>query len=51
MSSEAPQSPSQKLGPDYVDKMEKPMATVSTAVPYPNVHTLSQTPQLIALLT
>lgn len=39
------------VGPDYVSKNRKPEATVSTAVSFPNVHVLAQTPQLIALLT
>ncbi|KAL8972574.1 MAG: hypothetical protein Q9183_000467 [Haloplaca sp. 2 TL-2023] len=43
--------PAHCLGPSYRPKTEKPTATVSTAVAYDNVHVLSQTPQLIALLT
>lgn len=39
------------MGPDYVSKEDRPEATVSTVVKFPNVHTLPQTPQLIALLT
>jgi uracil phosphoribosyltransferase len=46
-----PTSPKQSVGPDYRDEKQKPTATVSTAVPFENVHTLPQTPQLIALLT
>lgn len=42
-------APEHSLGPDY--RPQKPMATVSTKVPYDNVHILPQTPQLIALLT
>jgi len=44
-------SPQQEVGPEYVEAAEKPVATVSKTVPYTNVHTLPQTPQLIALLT
>jgi hypothetical protein len=44
-------SPKQSVGPDYRPKQQKPTATVSTEVPFDNVHTLPQTPQLIALLT
>lgn len=48
----APQpGPTQSVGPDYRAASQKPTATVSTAVPYDNVITLEQTPQLIALLT
>ncbi|KAI9741857.1 MAG: Uracil phosphoribosyltransferase, synthesizes UMP from uracil [Cirrosporium novae-zelandiae] len=48
--------PSQKcptdcVGPDYRPEEQKPVATVSKEVSYPNVHVLQQTPQLIALLT
>lgn len=39
------------VGPAYISKNHKPEATVSTAVSFPNVHVLAQTPQLIALLT
>lgn len=39
------------VGPDYRPENEKPTATVSTQVQYDNVHVLSPTPQLIALLT
>ncbi|RPA87307.1 uracil phosphoribosyltransferase [Ascobolus immersus RN42] len=42
-------APSAAIGPEY--KHEKPNATVSTEIQYPNVHILPQTPQLIALLT
>ncbi|OBT78543.1 uracil phosphoribosyltransferase [Pseudogymnoascus sp. 05NY08] len=35
------------VGPDYVSKNRKPEATVSTAVSFPNVHVLAQTPQMI----
>ncbi|ESZ99451.1 cytosine deaminase-uracil phosphoribosyltransferase fusion protein [Sclerotinia borealis F-4128] len=52
MSSKSPEgvkSPAQSVGPDY--RPEKPIATVSTPVSFENVHTLPQTPQLIALLT
>jgi len=48
---EDPQSPKQSVGPDYRPEKQKPTATVSTEVPFENVHTLAQTPQLIALLT
>ncbi|KAK4989286.1 Uracil phosphoribosyltransferase, synthesizes UMP from uracil [Elasticomyces elasticus] len=44
-------APSESLGPAYKPDIEKPIATVSTKVPHENVHVLSQTPQLIALLT
>jgi uracil phosphoribosyltransferase len=44
-------SPQQQVGPEYVEASGKPVATVSKTVPYSNVHTLPQTPQLIALLT
>lgn len=47
--SEGVKSPAQSVGPDY--RPEKPIATVSTPVSFENVHTLPQTPQLIALLT
>lgn len=47
----AKEAPSDSVGPDYRDKKEKPIATVSTQVPHTNVHILPQTPQLIALLT
>ena len=45
------QSPALNLGPSYRPDTEKPTATVSRPVPQENVHTLPQTPQLIALLT
>lgn len=48
---EKPSSSKQSVGPDYRDDKQKPTATVSTAVPFENVTTLPQTPQLIALLT
>jgi uracil phosphoribosyltransferase len=48
---EEPQSPKQSVGPDYRPEKQKPTATVSTEVPFDNVHILPQTPQLIALLT
>jgi len=48
-STEVSESPTQSVGQDYVK--EKPVATVSTAVKFDNVHILPQTPQLIALLT
>lgn len=44
-------SPAQGVGPTYRSEDEKPTATVSKEVSYENVHILSQTPQLIALLT
>lgn len=44
-------SPSQCLGPDYRSDGDKPTATVSKHVNYDNIHVLTQTPQLIALLT
>lgn len=43
--------PSECLGPDYRAQEEKPTATVSKQVQHENVNVLSQTPQLIALLT
>ena len=46
---EAP--PVDSVGPDYRPQNEKPTATISTQVRYENVHILSPTPQLIALLT
>jgi len=46
-----PDSPKQSVGPDYRPERLKPTATVSTPVSFENVHTLPQTPQLIALLT
>lgn len=51
MSSENAQSPKQSVGPDYRPDQQKPTATVSTEVAFENVHVLSQTPQLISLLT
>ena len=48
---EEPKSSKQVVGPDYRPEKQKPTATVSTEVPFENVHTLPQTPQLIALLT
>ena len=44
-------SPAHCVGPDYRPDEQKPTATVSTVVSYDTVHTLPQTPQLIALLT
>ena len=44
-------SPVHCVGPDYRPDAQKPIATVSTELSYDNVHVLSQTPQLIALLT
>ncbi|KAF1813490.1 uracil phosphoribosyltransferase [Eremomyces bilateralis CBS 781.70] len=44
-------TPSRGMGPEYRPEEQRPIATVSTEVPHPNVHVLSQTPQLIALLT
>lgn len=44
-------APSQNMGPDYRSEEDKPAATVSTQVSHENVHVLTQTPQLIALLT
>ncbi|KFY76183.1 hypothetical protein V498_09737 [Pseudogymnoascus sp. VKM F-4517 (FW-2822)] len=35
------------VGPAYISKNHKPEATVSTAVSFPNVHVLAQTPQMI----
>ena len=46
-----PPSPTKCVGPDYRPEQQKPTATVSTPVSFENVHTLPQTPQLIALLT
>ena len=43
--------PVECVGPDYRPENEKPTATISTEVQYDNVHILSPTPQLIALLT
>jgi uracil phosphoribosyltransferase len=43
--------PTQCVGPDYRSESQLPIATVSTEVKYETVTTLSQTPQLIALLT
>jgi len=51
MASAGAASPKQSLGPGYRSDKQKPVATVSTEVPFENVHTLPQTPQLIALLT
>ncbi|KAK0116440.1 Uracil phosphoribosyltransferase, synthesizes UMP from uracil [Cadophora gregata] len=51
MSSAPKDTPQQSVGPEYRPEKQKPVATVSKAVPFENVHTLSQTPQLIALLT
>ena len=48
---ELERAPSQHLGPDYMPPDVKPSATVSTKVDQDNVHILTQTPQLIALLT
>ncbi|SZF00441.1 unnamed protein product [Blumeria hordei] len=39
------------VGPDYRHPLQKPTATVSIPMHFENVHTLPQTPQLIALLT
>ena len=47
----ARKGPTQCVGPDYRAENQKPTATVSVEVPYDNVITLPQTPQLIALLT
>lgn len=44
-------SPAQPVGPDYRSESQKPIATVSTEISYPNVHILPQTPQLISLMT
>ncbi|KAJ2900195.1 putative uracil phosphoribosyltransferase FUR1 [Zalerion maritima] len=41
--------PIEKVGPDH--RAELPVAVVSKTVPFENVHVLTQTPQLIALLT
>jgi len=49
MSSE--EAPQKCLGPDYRNESEKPKATISKKVEYPNVTVLPQTPQLISLLT
>ena len=49
--SKSQEAPVKCVGPGYRDEEQKPSATVSTAVPFENVHVLSQTPQLIALLT
>ncbi|KAF2721296.1 uracil phosphoribosyltransferas-like protein [Polychaeton citri CBS 116435] len=54
MASELPvaeRAPSQCVGPDYKAASEKPQATVSKQLDHENVTVLSQTPQLIALLT
>ncbi|KAI9850470.1 MAG: Uracil phosphoribosyltransferase, synthesizes UMP from uracil [Thelocarpon superellum] len=50
-STDAPQPPTQGVGPEYRPDEQKPTATVSNAISYENVHILPQTPQLIALLT
>jgi uracil phosphoribosyltransferase len=39
------------VGPSYRTHQQKPSATVSVDVKLDNVHVLSQTPQLIALLS
>ena len=44
-------APADCVGPEYRPDAQKPTATVSTKISYPNVHILPQTPQLIALLT
>ena len=44
-------APTQCVGPDYRAESQKPTATVSTKVPVDTLTVLSQTPQLIALLT
>ncbi|KAK1717734.1 uracil phosphoribosyltransferase [Colletotrichum lupini] len=43
--------PTQCVGPSYRSESQKPTATVSTEIKLDNVVVLSQTPQLIALLT
>lgn len=47
----ASSSPTHSFNPNYQDNTKKPSATVSTKITYDNVYTLSQTPQLIAMLT
>lgn len=50
--SSTPAAPARGVGPLYrSNTSENPKATVSTAVDFPNVTVLPQTPQLIALLT
>lgn len=44
-------APTRCLGPVYRADSQKPTATISKDVPFENVHVLTQTPQLIALLT
>ncbi|CAG8959362.1 hypothetical protein HYALB_00007015 [Hymenoscyphus albidus] len=44
-------APVSSVGPNYRPEQQKPTATISKEVPFENVHTLPQTPQLIALLT
>lgn len=44
-------APTQTVGPDYRPEQEKPRATVSKEAEQNNVTVLTQTPQLIALLT
>lgn len=44
-------SPERNVEAEYRYSQQKPTATVSTLVPFDNVYTLPQTPQLIALLT
>ncbi|UNI24489.1 Uracil phosphoribosyltransferase [Purpureocillium takamizusanense] len=41
----------QYVGPGHLSQEQKPSATVSAEVAFDNVHVLSQTPQLIALLS
>ncbi|CCC13238.1 hypothetical protein SMACR_07016 [Sordaria macrospora] len=51
MSTTSEIAPTKCVGPDYRAEEQKPSATVSTAVDLANVTVLSQTPQLIALLS
>jgi uracil phosphoribosyltransferase len=44
-------TPTQCVGPDYRSESQKPTAAVSHDVEFDTVTVLSQTPQLIALLT
>ncbi|KAK4078525.1 hypothetical protein PCL_08654 [Purpureocillium lilacinum] len=44
-------APKECVGPSHLSQEQKPSATVSAKVPFDNVHVLSQTPQLIALLS
>lgn len=43
--------PAKPIGPSYRPEQEKPKCTVSLEVPHENVHTLTQSAQLLSLLT